>query len=560
MPADLEQARPERRQDEKTPRQPSTASAAATETETPAAHDVEKPLPACAATPVSKSAPGQDGRTGPEADAEAGVLSVVGGGGGRAASRASSTTRPGTVTIVPRAQRRGLFAGLAITPEVERPRPPRTHRRVQHVVDRRQPLRGAVHALHVHLPAVVVVVFRGVWPAQRVPRVVYALRRLRGAVRRQPEHGRARRLPRPDGRRVGERPGRRRRHHRRHMGELRARPRHGHLLPRPAAGARHLPRARRRAVPEPRLARVHVPPRRLRALRARHAAAVPAGDAAAARQARSLDRPPAARVDEGVGPAALEAARPRPQAGSGRPGLKRFLVDPLAVLLFLRFPPVLITVCLAAIAFGALFVANVSIQQEFGRAPYRFGQLVVGLLYLPPGLGYFLASVFGGRWIDSIMAREAARANRYDERGKLILLPEDRMRENIWIANTLYPCGLLLFGWTLDYGVFWFVPSIGSFLFGISSMLVFSTATTMLTEFVRKRSSAGVAVNNFVRNILSCVGTIVAAPWVDAIGVGYVMTAVALFCIVAGYIGIWTLRRNAPRWRKEMDKALNGLG
>lgn len=82
----------------------------------------------------------------------------------------------------------------------------------------------------------------------------------------------------------------------------------------------------------------------------------------------------------------------------------------------------------------------------------------------------------------------------------------------------------------------------------------------MLTEFVRKRSSAGVAVNNFVRNILSCVGTIVAAPWVDAIGVGYVMTAVALFCIVAGYIGIWALRRNAPRWRKEMDKALNGLG
>ncbi|OAA42177.1 Major facilitator superfamily domain, general substrate transporter [Metarhizium rileyi] len=239
-------------------------------------------------------------------------------------------------------------------------------------------------------------------------------------------------------------------------------------------------------------------------------------------------------------------------------GLKRFLVDPLAVLLFLRFPPVLITVCLAAIAFGALFVANISIQQEFRRPPYGFQQIIVGLLYFPPGIGYFLASVFGGRWIDSIMAREAARANRYDEHGKLILLPEDRMRENMWLANTVYPCGLLLFGWTLHYGVFWFVPSIGSFLFGVSSMLVFSTATTMLTEFVRKRSSAGVAVNNFVRNILSCVGTIVAAPWVDAIGVGYVMTIVALFCLAAGYFGIWTLRRNAPRWRKEMDRALNG--
>ncbi len=81
----------------------------------------------------------------------------------------------------------------------------------------------------------------------------------------------------------------------------------------------------------------------------------------------------------------------------------------------------------------------------------------------------------------------------------------------------------------------------------------------MLTEFVRKKSSAGVAVNNFVRNILSCVGVIVAAPWIDAIGVGWVFTTVALFCMIAGYIGIWTLRRNAPEWRKQMDEALKNI-
>jgi multidrug resistance protein len=163
-------------------------------------------------------------------------------------------------------------------------------------------------------------------------------------------------------------------------------------------------------------------------------------------------------------------------------GVKRFLIDPLGVLMFLRFPPVLITVCLAAIAFGALFVANISIQQEFGKPPYQFQQIIVGLLYFPPGLGYFLASFFGGKWIDNIMAREARKANRYDEDGKLILLPEDRMRENMWIANTVYPSGLLLFGWTINYGIFWFVPSIGTFLFGISSMLVFVSALSLFSH------------------------------------------------------------------------------
>jgi hypothetical protein len=37
------------------------------------------------------------------------------------------------------------------------------------------------------------------------------------------------------------------------------------------------------------------------------------------------------------------------------------------------------------------------------------------------------------------------------------------------------------------------------------------------------------------------------------------MTTVACFCLVAGYFGIWMLRRNAPRWRKEMDRALNDV-
>ncbi|KAL7810867.1 MFS general substrate transporter [Trichoderma gracile] len=235
---------------------------------------------------------------------------------------------------------------------------------------------------------------------------------------------------------------------------------------------------------------------------------------------------------------------------------KRIFIDPLSVLLFLRFPPVFITVFTAAIAFGALFISNISLQQKFSQPPYNFSEIIIGLMYIPAGLGYFVASILGGRWIDKIMARQAIKANRYDANGKLIYLPEDRFKENIWLANTMYPIGLLIFGWTLNYGIIFIVPAIGSFIFGAASMLVFSAATTMLTEFVRKKSSAGVAVNNFVRNILSCVGVVVAAPWINAVGVGWVFTAVALFCMVAGYIGIWTLRRNAARWRKQMDEAL----
>lgn len=86
-----------------------------------------------------------------------------------------------------------------------------------------------------------------------------------------------------------------------------------------------------------------------------------------------------------------------------------------------------------------------------------------------------------------------------------------------------------------------------------------AAATTMLTEFVRKKSSAGVAVNNFVRNILSCIGTVVANPWINAMGVGWVFTTITIFCMVFGFLGIFLLRRYAQPWRAKMDKALEKI-
>jgi hypothetical protein len=57
---------------------------------------------------------------------------------------------------------------------------------------------------------------------------------------------------------------------------------------------------------------------------------------------------------------------------------------------------------------------------------------------------------------------------------------------------------------------------------------------TMLTEFTPKRSTMGVAVNNLLRNSLSCVSAVIAQPLFDAIGTGWSFTAACLFCLLSG--------------------------
>lgn len=97
---------------------------------------------------------------------------------------------------------------------------------------------------------------------------------------------------------------------------------------------------------------------------------------------------------------------------------------------------------------------------------------------------------------------------------------------------------------------------IANFFFGVGSMLIFSMVTTMLTEFMPRKSSNGVAVNNFMRNIFSCVGGVVAAPIISAIGNGWLFTILGIAAIMSSSI-IWAMKHFGPRWRVNMDANLN---
>lgn len=86
-------------------------------------------------------------------------------------------------------------------------------------------------------------------------------------------------------------------------------------------------------------------------------------------------------------------------------------------------------------------------------------------------------------------------------------------------------------------------------------MLIFSMATTMLTEFMPRKSSAGVAVNNFVRNIFSCIGGVVAQPLIEAIGNGWLFTGLGVIAAASSVV-VWAMRYHGPRWRISMDEKL----
>lgn len=97
---------------------------------------------------------------------------------------------------------------------------------------------------------------------------------------------------------------------------------------------------------------------------------------------------------------------------------------------------------------------------------------------------------------------------------------------------------------------------IANFFFGLGSMIVFAMATTMLTEFMPRRASTGIAVNNFMRNIFSCVGGVIADPLIRAIGNGWLCTILGIVALISGGVTIWAMKKYGEKWREEMDKKL----
>ncbi|POR33081.1 Uncharacterized protein TPAR_06713 [Tolypocladium paradoxum] len=135
--------------------------------------------------------------------------------------------------------------------------------------------------------------------------------------------------------------------------------------------------------------------------------------------------------------------------------IQKLFVEPIKFFAYLRFPAVALTVYLHSVSFGSLYFINVSLEHTFSAAPYSFSSWATGFVFAPASLGFIVASVAGGPWMDRIICKHALKRNRYDENGKLICLPEDRMRENAWLGLLLYPGATIWYGWAAQMKIMW---------------------------------------------------------------------------------------------------------
>lgn len=221
------------------------------------------------------------------------------------------------------------------------------------------------------------------------------------------------------------------------------------------------------------------------------------------------------------------------------------IIKPLHSILFLRYPSVLCAIAYSSYCFCCLYFLNISIESLYTRAPYDFKPLLVGLTYIPNSVGYLISSLTAGRWSDRVVRRVRAQNG-----GQFI--PEARYAEHVFFGAILYPLALIFFGWTAQHKLHWALPLVGTFLFGIASMIIFGTTMTYLVDALPGRGSSATAVSNLVRMILAAVATFVGEPLQNALGFGWLYTMWGLLGLALVSLLV-LLRRNGKAWREKTD-------
>lgn len=221
-----------------------------------------------------------------------------------------------------------------------------------------------------------------------------------------------------------------------------------------------------------------------------------------------------------------------------------YVIRPAHALVLLTYPPVALSVAFSAVSFMGIYFFNIIITYSYGRAPYNFSTIIVGLMYIPNSVTYFIGLVFGGRWNDWLIKRSV---KRHAE-----LRPESRLSWNLVLAIALLAPACLIFGWCLDSGKFWVLPLIGSALFGLSGMLIIGVTLTYLIDILPGKGATGVAINNLTRMILAAIATFVTDPLIDALGIGKLMS-IYMAVLIASSSCVYILKRKGALLREKYN-------
>ncbi|KAK9249908.1 major facilitator superfamily domain-containing protein, partial [Lipomyces tetrasporus] len=213
----------------------------------------------------------------------------------------------------------------------------------------------------------------------------------------------------------------------------------------------------------------------------------------------------------------------------------------------LLFSPIVLGLSIyTAIAYGILYLLFTTMTVVFEQQ-YGISSNNVGLTYLGIGAGQFLGLIFFGAASDLIVKKMSKDGE---------MKPEYRLVP-VLVGGSLLPIGLLWYGWTAEYKVFWFAPIIGMAFIGMGMITIFVPVSTYLVDAFTIYAASATAANIVFRSLGGAFLSLCGLKLENALGVGWsssllAFVALALIPVVCFFIKYGEKIRTHPRFQLDL--------
>ncbi|CCH62193.1 hypothetical protein TBLA_0G02550 [Henningerozyma blattae CBS 6284] len=200
-----------------------------------------------------------------------------------------------------------------------------------------------------------------------------------------------------------------------------------------------------------------------------------------------------------------------------------------------------------------------SISGQLSAAPYNYKLIIVGLCYLPGGIGGLLGSLLTGRIIDVFYKKSL---KKFEDDKAAGLIPQEE-EFNIFRArliaalpqNFLAVISFLLFGWSVDKK--WNIAAVcvTSFVSSYCAMSTLSTSSTLLVDLYPGKSSTATSCFNLIRCSLSALFMGCFADMKEAMTIGGVFSFLCGLILLGNFL-VFIPMKYGTKWRRErLNKA-----
>ncbi|TKY88092.1 hypothetical protein EX895_003188 [Sporisorium graminicola] len=221
---------------------------------------------------------------------------------------------------------------------------------------------------------------------------------------------------------------------------------------------------------------------------------------------------------------ASAAIAPRPKMNSPLQGPLDFGFH-RPFLVFAR-PETSLAILAFSMVYASYYLSSSSLPYLF-KMTYGLDELLIGVCFVPSGVGCAVGTVLAGKILDWDYRRAL-------NKNKLTVKVTRARLQSAWIYLPCYAASLLAYGWCVQVHTHIAAPIVFQFTLGMFSTMYFTNVNTLIVDLYPGKAASATAAVNVGRCLLGAVAVAAVQPMIAAMGAGWTFTTGALLTFFIG--------------------------